>query len=454
MLIDGETFPPNIQHAILCGLKEQTTIWVDGEEDGDRIVSWLLANGYTWCEGTTMTFDTCIATNRRLFSISIKPMPGVTVSVYNIRNMIPQMSRHEIVETFRAKTHAESIYNAVKFLDTYNISGPTASTAAMRDYRSESSYYKYFPDSKLWHGELADVYRGGIVSAKPGEYRDVTSYDCNSMYPTMLVNKPMPIGIPEHYDGQYMQDDNMPYHVDYLTVHVSPKRGMPDITHLYQAEDGYISTWLTDADIRALNIYGKVDVLESREGYKFKTARGLFRSYVEKWYSMKQHNTGAIRALAKLMENSLVGRFGVRSYDSQLAPYLDEDGDLAYSVIHKDESTKNYAPVAWWVTSLAREYLMTIIEKNIDNLIYTDTDSIVVKGHDVQGVKLGENLGEWKKEHYKKLRIIARRRYAYVSDDGASHNIIAGMPMNATIAYNDFKRGSMHHSSDNVSFML
>lgn len=459
MCVGGDLLPTNMSAIELYAMHEKTVVWVDGEKDGEQIMLWLFAHGYHYCDKGDKTFSATVSTQRRLYSITVRVMKGIKYSIYNIHNMLPKSSPESITRYFRQKTHVEMIYSVARFLEDHDVTGPTASVAAMREYRKRGDYYSHFPDDELWHGELAQLYRGGIVNGKVGEYGTCVAYDCNSMYPSMLVNHAMPIGIPEHYEGPCEDDRNYPYHVDYIVGHVNHSRDLPPIEGLYQdddmQDDGIVNTWLTNIDVAMLKESVGFEVLESREGYRFQAAKGLFRSYVEQWYDLKRNAHGPVREIAKLMENSLVGRFGVGSFPDRNIPYVNNNGGISYTIERTEKTTPNYAPVAWFVTSLARRELMRVIKANRKRLIYTDTDSVILEGVEgANGIVKGVGLGEWKREVYKRMNIIGVRRYAYERMDGTTGNVLAGMPMNTTIPIEEFKHGKRVTSSTGHSFVL
>jgi hypothetical protein len=84
-----------------------------------------------------------------------------------------------------------------------------------------------------------------------------------------------------------------------------------------------------------------------------------------------------------------------------------------------------------------------------------DTDSVILEGIEgANGIVKGDELGEWKREAYKRMNIIGVRRYAYERMDGTTGNVLAGMPMNTIIPVEEFKHGKRVTSSTGHSFVL
>ena len=86
--------------------------------------------------------------------------------------------------------------------------------------------------------------------------------------------------------------------------------------------------------------------------------QGLFTSYIDKWIkikieSQKQGNKG-MRTLAKLMLNSLYGKFATSMESQKKVPYL-IDGVIRYVLTPKEEKPGIYVPMGAFITSYARE---------------------------------------------------------------------------------------------------
>src|SRR5690349_21299235 len=71
--------------------------------------------------------------------------------------------------------------------------------------------------------------------------------------------------------------------------------------------------WYFTEELRdARDNYGyNVEILK---GYTFEKSTNLFQKYVEYFYEIKANSTGVQREIAKLMLNSLYGRFGMHEF--------------------------------------------------------------------------------------------------------------------------------------------
>ena len=106
-----------------------------------------------------------------------------------------------------------------------------------------------------------------------------------------------------------------------------------------------------------LNHYD-VKELTYHSGWKFKAIKGLFSSYIDFWSNKKiqakKDNNTALYRIAKLMLNSLYGKFGLNPDVRSKYPYLNEDGIVKYALYDAEIRDSIYIPVASFITSYAR----------------------------------------------------------------------------------------------------
>lgn len=273
-------------------------------------------------------------------------------------------------------------------------------------------------------------YLGGLnVSTEGGEYSaPLTHIDRNSMYPTIMsgVNGEAlpygpPIEIPEGstpseygYDCWLMEAD-FKFHL---------KKGMLPILRFKYALDrdmegiGSASTpisntshWhhlvITNIDLMNYMRFYDVDYDERRSVRYicFESAVGDLKPYIDYWYEIKRTASKGSpeRAIAKLMLNSLYGRFGMgfEITDFHLE-WSDEFGDYIIQEVEDErEEAPGYVPYAAFVTAYAREALCdAILTAGCENVIHCDTDSVIYKGTPSMTDSLGRTdaLGDWKVE--------------------------------------------------------
>ena len=132
-----------------------------------------------------------------------------------------------------------------------------------------------------------------------------------------------------------------------------------------------------------------------------------------------------MRTIAKLMLNSLYGKFATTLYVQSKSPFLGEDGIVHYSLGDKEDKKGVYLPIGAFITAYAREKTIRTsqaiktysIEKyGIDKYIYSDTDSIhtllpieeLKQFCDIDPVR----LGAWKHEGtFEKARFVRQKCY-------------------------------------------
>lgn len=171
----------------------------------------------------------------------------------------------------------------------------------------------------------------------------------------------------------------------------------------------------------------------------------MFKEYVDKWITIKNQATidgnKGQRTLAKLMLNSLYGKFGTSLDVQSKIPYLGDDEVIHYTLSEEEQKDGLYVPLASFVTAYAREKTIRTsqaiktysIEKyGIDKYIYSDTDSIhttlsieeLEKFCQIDNVK----LGYWKNEGYATRAKFIRQKCYIEEIEGKLKITCAGMP--------------------------
>lgn len=175
---------------------------------------------------------------------------------------------------------------------------------------------------------------------------------------------------------------------------------------------------------------------EFLDGCWFESEKGLFDSYIKRFMKMKEEATiagnKARRSTAKLLMNSLYGKFGTTPGNSFYVVGIDEDGDLHYIETRGTNKKPVFVPMAASITSWARRYTVTAAILNEKYFRYSDTDSIhLVMDDDVEpvGIKMDDTeLGAWKMESKFEHAIFLRQK-TYMEWSGTKYDIKAcGLP--------------------------
>ena len=112
----------------------------------------------------------------------------------------------------------------------------------------------------------------------------------------------------------------------------------------------------------------------------FRGSYNLFKNYIEFWSKIKQENEGALRAFAKLMQNGLYGKFGMAAL-TEITNF--QNVDDVFTIEHTHENIVSdtiYLPMATFITSWAKQYLVQAINNNYERFMYCDTDSLHLYG--------------------------------------------------------------------------
>lgn len=367
---------------------------------------------------------------------------------------------HQLTEEERdyIRRDVQIVSHALEFNRSQGLDKMTIGANAMADFRQrvgKSRFRHLFPKISLEvDAFIRKSYRGGFTYVEPTfAGRDVIggiSVDYNSMYPSMLISKPYPVGTPQPFDGRYAHNSDYPLFVQALTCefHLKP-RGIPMIQLRgagFYGEHEYVrdtvepvSIVLTSVDLALLFDNYDVDVLSWDGGYMFQAMHGsdIFGEYVEYWGEVKRTSKGGMRQLAKLMLNNLYGKFATHPDVTQKVPYLDEETDtVKWRLGDEEKRDPVYIPVGAFCTAYARDTLIRAIMANRDRFVYCDTDSMHLMGiESPEGIRLHDtDFCAWKVEgQFSRARHL--RPKCYIWDlNGRVSVTCAGMPDNVKAA--------------------
>ncbi len=235
-----------------------------------------------------------------------------------------------------------------------------------------------------------------------------TTADVNSLYPSMMHSMSgnyYPIGQPTFFEGEIPEEikDHTKYYYficfrakwkiksGYLpTVQIKgtlkyPGREWLTSSEVTDRQTGKTADYapllvMTQTDWELLNKHYDIRDLKIYGGCYFKSMTGLFDDYIDKYAKIKQTSKGAMRQLAKLMLNSIYGKFATSTDSSYKTLTIDESGVLKMGVVSRHDKTPGYIPIGAAITSYARNFTITAAQKNYHpgkrGFIYADTDSI------------------------------------------------------------------------------
>lgn len=169
------------------------------------------------------------------------------------------------------------------------------------------------------------------------------------------------IGEPVFFEGKYEEDRVYPLYIQMITCSFKIKKNkIPTIqikgNKMYFRENEYLTSSdneivclvLTNVDLQLFLEQYDVYDLEYVCGWKFKGIQGLFTEYIDKWITRKieatkEKNYGQ-RTLAKLMLNSLYGKFATGLTATCKNPFLLDDV-VHYQLGEEEQKDGIYLPI-------------------------------------------------------------------------------------------------------------
>ena len=479
--------------------------------DGEFILYYLLKNGYEHVdklEKKDKTFSTLISDMGLFYQIEVyfhvtkKHIKKIT---FRDSLKIINQSVESIAKTFKLEESKLKIdYNAprekghvlteeekeyikndvvivakgLEYLYNMGLTKMTAGSNALSEYKKilnpkvfEKLYHKLTYDADK---DLRTAYKGGFTYLNP-IYEGITVgegevLDVNSLYPSVMYNNLLPFGEPFFYEGKYKEDKVYPLYIQRITCSFKIKknkiptiqikhRQFMDNEYLTSSNGDIVALTLTNVDLKLFLEQYDVEELKYHCGWKFKAMRGLFKEYIDKWIGIKNDATisgnKGLRQVAKIMLNSLYGKFATGLDVRSKIPYL-EDDIVKYLTSAPDKKDGVYLPMGCFITAYAREKTIrtsqaikdySINKYGKDLYCYSDTDSIhtllnveeLKQFCEIDDVK----LGAWKHEsHFTKAKFIRQKTYLE-EIDGEMKITCAGLPQRcySQVEWDSFKVG-------------
>jgi hypothetical protein len=471
--------------------------------DGSFIVDFLFRLGYEWSSKRRLdekTFTTLISDMGMWYTIKIRGEDGPgglkrEVTIYDSLKIIPmpiaQMPKtfdiglekldldyegdreegHELTEHEKLYIRNDTLILArsLKFMREHNMKKLTTASNAMNDFKTrlgKAEFDRLFPPlDAITDRDIRMSYKGGFTYLNP-VYKNKPIgrgqvYDVNSMYPWAMKFCKLPYGEPVYFTGQYEEDEGYPLYVQSLVCDFKLKPGcVPSIqikNNFHYSETEYLREsevetvlTLTSVDLKLFFDNYDVTVYSWEGGYKFKGMVGMFADYIDYWYEQKNEGkrTGnkGLTQIAKLMLNSLYGKFGASLTGRSKIPQFDRDQDkVTYYYGAEESRTAYYVPVASFITSYARDKIIRAAQQLGERFIYADTDSLHVKGTEPADIDIDEyRLGAFKIEEEFDHAIFIRQKTYMESINGKNDVKCAGMPNNIkeTVTFENFKEGA------------
>ena len=311
-------------------------------------------------------------------------------------------------------------------------------------------------------------YFGGYVFPGycTGIHSDVTSIDFNGAY-AWAMRQGVPCGTPigtchfhSEYPGIYLCIVHVPRDIDFPPI---PSRDRA--TGMLVWLTGTFETTVTSLEIE----YGKTKgiTFEVVEGYYWRRLEHPFSQFLARCELLELAG-GASKEAAKIMRNSLYGKFGTKieqeslflynpsaqpKIDGTWRPYHDETGQMHYGMgVKVEKPDARYIQPHWaaWITATQRIRLFQCFDAiGIERIRYADTDSIkadtlaILRLVDVGLVTLstaktgpGRYYGSAKvDEKYQWFEVLGVKNYRGILADGTFVGKTKGIPKASSDGY-------------------
>ena len=478
--------------------------------DGEFLLYYLIKNGFEWVESREKrdnTFSTLISDMGLFYSIevyfevgkktkkvtfidslkiinqTVESMPKtfkIPENKLSIDYNLPREKGHILTdeEIAYVKNDVVIVAKALKYLFDMGLTKMTAGSNALSEYKDIMYLNRfrslYKPLNYEIDKDIRKAYRGGFTYLNPlyknKEVGETVVLDVNSLYPSQMYDQILPFGEPFFFTGKYEDDKVYPLYIQRLTCCFKIKEGkIPTIQikhsrfidNEYLTDSGIepVALTLTSIDLKLFLEQYDVWELHYESGWKFKGMRGLFTKYIDKWIKVKNDATisgnKGMRQVAKIMLNSLYGKFATSLDVQGKIPYLEND-IVKYRLGEKTTKAGVYLPMGAFITAYARDKTIrtsqaikdySIKKYGIDMYCYSDTDSIhtllpieeLKQFCDIDDVK----LGYWKHEATATRAKFIRQKTYLEEINGEIQITCAGLPQRCydQVTWDNFKEG-------------
>lgn len=437
--------------------------------DSQFILNWLFKNGFVHTtqpkDRQSHTFSTMINDKGLFYQIEVifykKGKRVNKVTFQDSLKLIP-LSVEDIAESFNMEitklkidydahnnqpegaelTEKEKEYikhdvlivaEAIEYFYSQGLNKMTIGACALAEYKQlidAKNFERIFPVPK-YHNDVKQSYRGGFTYLNPKfaekTVKNLIVLDVNSLYPSVMYDSELPYGTPIFFTGEYKPDPLYPLYTQMIRCQFDLKEGkIPTIQikhgydfkgteYLKSSGDVEVTLCLNSVDLELFKENYNIYNIEYMSGWKFRSAKGLFKEYIDKWtqkkIQAKENGNNGLYLISKLFLNSLYGKFGTDTRVKEKIPYMGRNGQVKYRDTVAKQRDGIYIAMASFITSYARNVTIRSAQKIMDDyasgkskiqFVYADTDSLhcispdyeLPEGLEIDPVK----LGAWKYE--------------------------------------------------------
>lgn len=284
--------------------------------------------------------------------------------------------------------------------------------------------------------EVRISFRGGRNEAfQVGTFKKCSGLDINSLYPFIMKEMAFP-DLKTETLKRDLKPENLEEMIGFAEAEfIIPKMkfGYLPIRYknhlLFPKEKGLIlKSWWTVEEINDAIKLG-YEPRRISKAILFETGENIFKDYITSLYKERQRSDRAMKLVIKIIMNSLFGKFGQRGEKKVIRFILrrdinkfkewEVDGCLgeSYAISKVINNERRYfvnPVIPALITAYARKYLFEHIKRiKEDDLIYVDTDSVIVKNlKKYNHFEIGKGIGQWKEVFKNKtIDIKGEKRY-------------------------------------------
>lgn len=321
----------------------------------------------------------------------------------------------------------------------------------LTQYKLNPSEFRYSNADEY----IRQSYRGGWCYLKKGcenkIYSKGLTADVNSLYPSMMHSESgnyYPVGQPTFFKNSipskclseryyyfvrirtrfYLKPNKLPF-IQIKGSFLYRATEMLETSDIVDKDTGNVSTWykdfdgnikqaivemvVTQTDFELLQEHYNLVDFKVLDGCYFRTMRGIFDEYIDKYKKIKQTSKGAKRTLAKLFLNNLYGKLSSSDISSFKVARVKDDGSIGFTTYEEHEKKVMYIPIGSAITSYARNFTIRSAQQNYKYFVYADTDSIhcCTTKANIKGIKIHpSNFCCWKLESFWDKAIFVRQK--------------------------------------------
>ena len=382
---------------------------------------------------------------------------------------------YEVLVSFQRKIYDKFMIDCTKY--------PTIPSLAFAIFRKNYLVEDMIPNikSKL-HNIIKRSYFGGICELYKPSGVNIKSYDVNSLYPFAMKAFKMPCGIPKYVKGSFANiimyatsssnNSKLPFGFYNVRVKTPTNLDKPILPTRLNTPAGTRTAfplgvwegWYFSEEI--LNAMHHGYEFEFIEGYLFEES-SIFNEYIDLLYDMKKNSPkdSPWYYIAKLLMNSLYGRFGLNPEGEEIFITTEEKGDeilatkeyvtitplssgnVLISVKLNEESFGDMnisVSISSAIAAHSRIHMTHFLTKYSDNIYYIDTDGIKVDVDLDKDEVDSKELGKMKYEYvFEEFTSLGPKVYGGLLRDkeGELKELVKLRGYSSKLPYNKLKEG-------------